>query len=164
MDSGCVCSLRSESNAKQKYFRSIDRDFLCKVCTDWVFLLELCNMHWLFVEELYRFQRFLFSFLCLFCFQLGELCVDPRPAVRKSAGQTLFSTIAAHGGLLQSETWQTVLWKVRKEGSMCQWRGCFFYVRVSVSACICVCVWWVEMVRCEEACYIVKHGRQCCAR
>ena len=49
--------------------------------------------------------------MCLFT-KLGELCVDPRPAVRKSAGQTLFSTIAAHGGLLQSATWQTVLWKV----------------------------------------------------
>jgi len=44
--------------------------------------------------------------------KLGELCVDPRPAVRKSAGQTLFSTISAHGGLLESKTWYTVLWKV----------------------------------------------------
>uniref|UniRef100_A0A673JKJ1 Protein MON2 homolog n=1 Tax=Sinocyclocheilus rhinocerous TaxID=307959 RepID=A0A673JKJ1_9TELE len=37
--------------------------------------------------------------LCLYA-KLGELCVDPRPAVRKSAGQTMFSTIAAHGTLL----------------------------------------------------------------
>ena len=44
--------------------------------------------------------------------KLGELCVDPRPAVRKSAGQTLFSTITAHGGLLENQTWYTVLWKV----------------------------------------------------
>lgn len=28
---------------------------------------------------------------------LAELCVDPRPAVRKSAGQTLFSMMSAHG-------------------------------------------------------------------
>lgn len=43
---------------------------------------------------------------------MGELCVDPRPAVRKSAGQTLFSTIAAHGTLLQQPTWHIVVWKV----------------------------------------------------
>ncbi|KAM7397039.1 hypothetical protein PAMP_020037 [Pampus punctatissimus] len=48
--------------------------------------------------------------LCLYA-KLGELCVDPRPAVRKSAGQTLFSTIAAHGTLLQQPTWHIVVWK-----------------------------------------------------
>ena len=46
--------------------------------------------------------------------KMGELCVDPRPAVRKSAGQTLFSTISAHGSLLDKVTWYTVLWQVRK--------------------------------------------------
>lgn len=49
--------------------------------------------------------------MCLYA-RLGELCVDPRPAVRKSAGQTLFSTISAHGGLLKQSTWQAVLWQV----------------------------------------------------
>ncbi|XP_034031915.1 protein MON2 homolog isoform X6 [Thalassophryne amazonica] len=49
--------------------------------------------------------------LCLYA-KLGELCIDPRPAVRKSAGQTLFSTIAAHGILLQQQTWHVVIWKV----------------------------------------------------
>ncbi|XP_066447576.1 protein MON2 homolog isoform X1 [Eleutherodactylus coqui] len=49
--------------------------------------------------------------LCLYA-KLGELCVDTRPAVRKSAGQTLFSTIGAHGTLLQHQTWHTVIWKV----------------------------------------------------
>lgn len=49
--------------------------------------------------------------MCLFR-RLGNLCVDSRPAVRKSAGQTLFSTISAHGGLLQQDTWRVVLWKV----------------------------------------------------
>ncbi|XP_051740951.1 protein MON2 homolog isoform X2 [Ctenopharyngodon idella] len=49
--------------------------------------------------------------LCLYA-KLGELCVDPRPAVRKSAGQTMFSTIAAHGTLLQPSTWNIVVWKV----------------------------------------------------
>ena len=49
--------------------------------------------------------------MCLYS-KLGELCVDPRPAVRKSAGQTLFSTISAHGGLLENNTWYSVLWKV----------------------------------------------------
>lgn len=49
--------------------------------------------------------------MCLFA-RLGDLCVDPRPAVRKSAGQTLFSTITAHGSLLNPPTWQAVLWQV----------------------------------------------------
>ncbi|XP_059169708.1 protein MON2 homolog [Physella acuta] len=49
--------------------------------------------------------------MCLFS-QLGQLCVDSRPAVRKSAGQTLFSTISAHGTLLQHQTWHNVLWQV----------------------------------------------------
>ena len=44
--------------------------------------------------------------------KMGELCVDPRPAVRKSAGQTLFATISAHGSLLDKVTWYTVLWQV----------------------------------------------------
>jgi hypothetical protein len=44
--------------------------------------------------------------------RLGDLCVDPRPAVRKSAGQTLFSTITAHGILLNPPTWQAVMWQV----------------------------------------------------
>ncbi|XP_043280380.1 protein MON2 homolog isoform X2 [Venturia canescens] len=49
--------------------------------------------------------------MCLYT-RLGDLCVDPRPAVRKSASQTLFSTISAHGGLLHQPTWQAVLWQV----------------------------------------------------
>nr|XP_018911594.1 PREDICTED: protein MON2 homolog isoform X1 [Bemisia tabaci] len=49
--------------------------------------------------------------MCLFT-RLGKLCVDPRPAVRKSAGQTLFSTIYAHGALLNHATWHSVLWQV----------------------------------------------------
>lgn len=49
--------------------------------------------------------------MCLYA-RLGDLCVDPRPAVRKSAGQTLFSTISAHGNLLKQPTWQAVLWQV----------------------------------------------------
>ncbi|KAK3580643.1 hypothetical protein CHS0354_013414 [Potamilus streckersoni] len=49
--------------------------------------------------------------MCLFT-KLGELCVDQRPAVRKSAGQTLFSTISAHGTLLEHGTWKKVLWQV----------------------------------------------------
>lgn len=49
--------------------------------------------------------------MCLYS-RLGDLCVDSRPAVRKSAGQTLFSTISAHGGLLSQATWHSVLWQV----------------------------------------------------
>ena len=56
-------------------------------------------------------QPFDSLWMCLFS-KLGDLCVDPRPAVRKSAGQTLFSTISAHGGLLENRTWYSVLWKV----------------------------------------------------
>jgi len=44
--------------------------------------------------------------------RLSDLCVDQRPAVRKSAGQTLFSMIAAHGAMLEKSSWQTMLWKV----------------------------------------------------
>lgn len=44
--------------------------------------------------------------------KLGELCTDERPAVRKSAGQTLFSTISTHGDLLHSQSWRRVLWDV----------------------------------------------------
>lgn len=49
--------------------------------------------------------------MCLFA-RLADLCVDARPAVRKSAGQTLFSTISVHGSLLNCPTWQPVLWQV----------------------------------------------------
>uniref|UniRef100_A0A336JYA7 Protein MON2 homolog n=1 Tax=Culicoides sonorensis TaxID=179676 RepID=A0A336JYA7_CULSO len=49
--------------------------------------------------------------MCLYS-RLGELCIDSRPAVRKSSGQTLFSTITAHGGLLTESTWQIVFWQV----------------------------------------------------
>lgn len=49
--------------------------------------------------------------MCLYA-RLGELCVDSRPAVRKSGGQTLFSMITAHGGILKQSTWQAVLWQV----------------------------------------------------
>ena len=44
---------------------------------------------------------------------LTNLCVDDRPAVRKSASHTLFSTVMAHGPLLQLDTWPDVLWKVK---------------------------------------------------
>lgn len=42
----------------------------------------------------------------------GELCVDERPAVRKSSGQTLFSTIAAHSNILNKLSWDVVMWQV----------------------------------------------------
>ncbi|CAB3383543.1 Hypothetical predicted protein [Cloeon dipterum] len=49
--------------------------------------------------------------MCLYA-RLGDLCVDPRPSVRKSAGQTLFSTLSAHGVLLRQPTLHAVLWQV----------------------------------------------------
>ena len=45
--------------------------------------------------------------------RLGQLCVDPRPAVRKSAGQTLFCTISSHGSVLNVELhWKELVWNV----------------------------------------------------
>ena len=39
--------------------------------------------------------------------RLGQLCVDQRPAVRKSARHTLFCTISPHGSILSVD----LLWK-----------------------------------------------------
>ena len=45
--------------------------------------------------------------------QLGHLCVDERPAVRKSAGQTLFSVISSHGAALAVHLhWKCLVWRV----------------------------------------------------
>jgi hypothetical protein len=41
--------------------------------------------------------------------KLALLCIDPRSEVRKSANQTLFSTITTHGNRLQPETWRRFL-------------------------------------------------------
>lgn len=38
--------------------------------------------------------------------------MDDRPAVRKSSGQTLFSTIAAHSNILSPYSWDSVMWSV----------------------------------------------------
>lgn len=43
---------------------------------------------------------------------LAELCIDPRPPVRKSACDTLLQTVAAHGHALKSSTWSQMVWKV----------------------------------------------------
>jgi hypothetical protein len=40
------------------------------------------------------------------------LCTDSRASVRKSAGQTLFSTLTTHGSILEAKTWKSVLWTV----------------------------------------------------
>ncbi|XP_047104332.1 protein MON2 homolog [Schistocerca piceifrons] len=60
------------------------------------------------ISDLPHFDKL---WMCLYS-RLGDLCVDSRPAVRKSAGQTLFSTISAHGGLLSQITWQSIVWQV----------------------------------------------------
>lgn len=44
--------------------------------------------------------------------KLSEICIDPRPAIRKSACQTLFATITTHGDILELRTWQAVLWQI----------------------------------------------------
>ncbi len=51
-------------------------------------------------------------FACTDCIFSGVLCVDPRPSVRKSAGQTLFGTISAHGGSLKEDTWRRLFWEI----------------------------------------------------
>ncbi|KAI6171974.1 hypothetical protein M3Y98_00921500 [Aphelenchoides besseyi] len=43
---------------------------------------------------------------------LSELCVDPRPPIRKSACDTLLQTVAAHGHLLNTRTWSHLTWKI----------------------------------------------------
>ena len=45
--------------------------------------------------------------------RLGALCVDSRPAVRKSACQTLFCTISSHGSVLAIHShWKELVWSV----------------------------------------------------
>ncbi|XP_065559152.1 protein MON2 homolog isoform X2 [Artemia franciscana] len=63
------------------------------------------------LKDMVKLQPFDRLWMCLYM-KLGDFCVDERPAVRKSAGQTLFSTVSAHGGLLHNETWQAVFWQV----------------------------------------------------
>ncbi|KAM7540809.1 hypothetical protein Aperf_G00000030202 [Anoplocephala perfoliata] len=43
---------------------------------------------------------------------LANLVRDRRPAVRKSAGQTLFNAIECHSAQFRSETWSQLLWTV----------------------------------------------------
>ena len=44
--------------------------------------------------------------------RLGHLCCDPRPPVRKSSAQTLFSGLTTHADILQHEAWHSILWKI----------------------------------------------------
>ena len=44
--------------------------------------------------------------------KLADLCCDDRPAVRKSAGQTLFGTINVHSASIDVNFWHTVVWTV----------------------------------------------------
>ncbi|XP_039250007.2 protein MON2 homolog [Styela clava] len=44
--------------------------------------------------------------------KISELCMDGRPAVRKSAGQTMFSTISTHGSILVPAAWDKAIWDV----------------------------------------------------
>lgn len=68
------------------------------------------------VSEIPQFDR-----LWLGIYQrLGELCIDERPAVRKSAGQTLFSTISAHSAILNCFSWDSVMWQVNKKNRQCK--------------------------------------------
>lgn len=44
--------------------------------------------------------------------KLSEICIDPRPAIRKSACQTLFALITTHGDIWQFNTWQAIPWQI----------------------------------------------------
>ena len=44
--------------------------------------------------------------------RLSEICIDPRPSIRKSACQTLFATITTHGDILEANTWQAIPWQI----------------------------------------------------
>lgn len=44
--------------------------------------------------------------------KLSEICIDPRPAIRKSACQTLFATITTHADILEPPTWQAIPWQI----------------------------------------------------
>lgn len=53
------------------------------------------------------------DYLWMYLFHaMGKLCVDTRPAIRKSAGQTLFSTLSAHWSNISTDTWHQVIWEV----------------------------------------------------
>lgn len=67
-----------------------------------------------FIYELFRqsdLRMYDSIWMALFS-KLSEICIDPRPAIRKSACQTLFATITTHGDLLESNTWQAIPWQI----------------------------------------------------
>ncbi|TPP60184.1 hypothetical protein FGIG_01002 [Fasciola gigantica] len=49
--------------------------------------------------------------ISIFC-HLADLCLDRRPAIRKSACQTLFNTVECHGTRFRWTTWSALFWKV----------------------------------------------------
>ncbi|KRX88453.1 Protein MON2 -like protein, partial [Trichinella pseudospiralis] len=50
---------------------------------------------------------FLYLYSCL-----SKLCTDPRPPVRKSACQALFSALVSHGVRLNASIWKIIFWEV----------------------------------------------------
>lgn len=44
--------------------------------------------------------------------RLSELCIDDRPAVRKSSSQTLFGAFTSHSSILSPKIWQSIIWNV----------------------------------------------------
>ncbi|XP_003374665.1 vacuolar protein sorting-associated protein 26 [Trichinella spiralis] len=50
---------------------------------------------------------FLYLYSCL-----SKLCTDPRPPVRKSACQALFSALVSHGVRLNANIWEIIFWEV----------------------------------------------------
>lgn len=44
--------------------------------------------------------------------KLLDICIDSRPAIRKSACQTLFATITTHGEMLDQRAWHCIIWQI----------------------------------------------------
>jgi hypothetical protein len=64
-------------------------------------------------QEVDKDQQSIESIWMVLYSRLGQLCVDPRPAVRKSACQTLFCTISSHGSILSvDQHWKELVWNV----------------------------------------------------
>ena len=91
---------------------SIDHDATVSIDMTSIDQFEVVKAHSLLGQFSATLPPFDTLWMLLFL-NLTTLCVDDRPAVRKSASHTLFSTVMAHGPLLQLDTWPDVLWKVR---------------------------------------------------
>lgn len=79
--------------------------------------LSALGQLWTISDFLYRHMTKMDSreletlWLCLYTC-LSDLCVDPRPPIRKSACQTLLQTVTSHGAVLKEQPWKNMVWQV----------------------------------------------------